>query len=293
MAEVFRRVIEELAREEMIMENQGAIELTETSGENNDVELVTARFIGKSKIKEMFTWIIKTTFNCTICGEENTFYDAPTTLMVNIPEPDASRADRNIKQCLPRSTAFYQENLEKKCSECKLDITTTARSIVVKSPDIALLQICRDDGTGGTEKSKTEVHFPRTLCFENLGLQDSDMAKPENKDLTKHKLGVISNHKGPITNAGHYTTFVIGIENEEDQCYLSDDKWVTKVDKSEIDSKTSRMESYCFVYYKEGRRPSVPVSLTENVTDNGFDNPQPGPSTTNISSKGTFLFYYF
>ena len=60
---------------------------------------------------------------------------------------------------------------------------------------------------------------------------------------------------------------------------------------SEINSQTSRMESYCFVYYKESRRPDVDVQVSraENVQDNDFDNPLPGPSTANIPSKGTFL----
>ena len=56
-----------------------------------------------------------------------------------------------------------------------MDINITANSIIVKTPDIALLQVCRDDGTGGTTKIKTQVRFPQTFCFENLGLQDWDM----------------------------------------------------------------------------------------------------------------------
>ena len=287
---VFRGVIEELAREEMIIENQGAIEPTETSDENNDIELFTARHIGHSKIKDMFTWIIKATFNCKRCGKENTVYDAPTSLLVNIPEPNASRYDRNIKQCLPRSAALHQV-FEKRCSECKSDNNITANSIIVKTPDIALLQVGRDDGTGGTTKIKTQVRFPQRFVFENLGLQDWDMDKPENKDLTKFRIGVICNHHGDHNNAGHYTTFVWGIENGEQQCYLSNDEWVTKVDKELVKYYKSREESYCLVYYKESRRPDVdvPVSRTENVPDNDFDNPQPGPSTANIPSKGTFF----
>ena len=296
MVEVFRKVIEELAREEMIMENQGAIEPTETSGDNNDIEVVTARHIGNSKIRDMFTWIIKTTFNCKAkgCGKENTFYDTPTDILVNIPKPNASRDDRNLNQCLPRSAAFHQV-FEKRCSECNSNNNITANSIVVKSPDIALLQVGRNDGTDGNNKLKTEVVFPKRICFDNLGLQDSDLAKPENKDLKKHKIGVLCNHHGVHTNAGHYTTFAMGIEREKGkwktQCYLSNDDKVMKVLKDDVDDSESRMESYCFAYYKESRRPDVdvPVSRAENVQDNDFDNPLPGPSTANIPSKGTFL----
>ena len=66
---------------------------------------------------------------------------------------------------------------------------------------------------------------------------------------------------------------------------------MTKVDKELVNHYKSREESYCLVYYKESRRPDVdvPVSRTENVPDNDFDNPLPGPSTANIPSKGTFL----
>ena len=112
--------------------------------------------------------------------------------------------------------------------------------------------------------------------------------------MTKHKLGVICNHEGDYDNAGHYTTFAWGIESGEEQWYKSNDEWVTKVEKKDVTNKKSREESYCFVYYKESLRPDVDVlvSHTEKVPDNDFDNPQPGPSTANIPSKGKFFLFY-
>ena len=282
---VLRLVINELAYEEMTKENQGALVPTEASGENNDPEVVIARHIGNSKIKKMFMWILEITFNCPLedCEKKNPFYDAQTDLQVMIPGSEASRHDRNIKHCLPRSPAFLLENFEKECTECKRHVKTTAKSTVYKSPDIGILVITRNDGTGTTnKKSDTLVHFPKMWCFENMDLEDSEIEKPENKHLIKHELQVIINHLSAVIDAGHYTTYVKDQENG--QWFLSNDDIVTKIEKKEIKTKDSRESSYCFVYYKEYSGSTDAASVIETVVVEDIENTQPGPSTDNISS---------
>ena len=96
---------------------------------------------------------------------------------------------------------------------------------------------------------------------------------------------------------GHYQVLVPDVKKVPNAKQIILDYCLHESDQCQIDQakEYSRMDTLSLVpsssVTKESRRPDVdvPVSHTENVPDNDFDNPQPGPSTANIPSKGTFF----